>query len=280
MSITTQRNCPYKPLSKQPLALVLAQVRFSPILTIDEYIPKIQDYLRKKGYPVYSHQQNVAFEVPPVDLINVKQILINQWRFESPSLDAVILIDKEQVIFQNSRYTKFEDFIGSFIDILKFVLQITEHEEFGVVVRLGLRYIDQIRKQSDTDDIDLYLRPELQGMICSEYANNKKQYSIVSIGNTKPADNFEGQLVMRVIRGEKGMDIPPDLMPSAPANRKTVAPDEDIAMVDMDHYWVGSMGPDVRITQIIEEIFFRMHDTIINGFHNSVISEDGIKKWQ
>ena len=280
MSITTQRNCPYKPLSKQPLALVLAQVRFSPILTIDEYIPKIQDFLRKKGYPVYSHQQNVAFEVPPVDLINVKQILINQWRFESPSLDAVILIDKEQVIFQNSRYTKFEDFIGSFIDILKFILQVTEHEKFGVVVRLGLRYIDQIRKQYDTDDIDSYLCQELQGMVCSEYANDTKHYSIVSIGSTKPADNFEGQLVIRVIRGEKGMDLPPDLMQSAPANRKTVTQDEDIAIVDMDHYWVGSMGPDVHITQTIEEMFFRMHDTIINGFHNSVISEDGIKKWQ
>jgi uncharacterized protein (TIGR04255 family) len=280
MSTTTQRNCPYKHLSKQPLALVLAQVRFSPILTIEGYIPKIQDNLRKNGYPVYSQQQNIVFEMPPVDPVNVKQTLITQWRFESPSLDTVIIIDKEQVLFLTSKYTKFEDFIRSFIKVLKFVLQITEHEEFGVVVRLGLRYIDQIRKQSDTDDIDLYLRPELQGMVCSEYANNKKQYSIVSVGSTRPAGNFEGQLVIRVIRGEKGMDIPPDLMPSAPANRKTVAPDEDIAMVDMDHYWVGSMGPDVRITQIIEEMFFRMHDTIINGFHNSVISEDGIKKWQ
>jgi len=50
-------------------------------------------------------------------------------------------------------------------------------------------------------------------------------------------------------------------------------------MVDMDHYWVGSMGPNVNITQI-EEMFYRLHDTIINGFHNSVISKEGIKKWQ
>jgi hypothetical protein len=69
-------------------------------------------------------------------------------------------------------------------------------------------------------------------------------------------------------------------MASAPVNRKAVPPDEDIAMVDMDHYWAGSIGPDIHIPQIIEEMFFRLHDTIINGFYNSVISEEGMKKWQ
>ena len=274
-----KRNCPYKPLSKQPLALVLAQVRFSPILTMEEYIPKIQDFLRKNGYPVYSNQQNFVLEVPPAGPVNIKQTTIIQWRFENPAQNAVVLIDKEQVLFQTSSYTKFEEFIGSFINILKFVLEVTEHNKLGVFNRFGLRYVDQIRKQYDTDDIDSYLRPELRGMACLEYVDNRKQYSIATLGNTKPADNFEGQLAIRVFRGEKGLDLPPDLMPSAPVKRKTVAHDEDIAMVDMDHFWVGSMGPDIHVTQI-EEMFYRLHDTIINSFHKSVISEEGIKKWQ
>ena len=273
------RNCPYRPLSKQPLALVLAQVRFSPILAIEKYIPKIQDYLRKNGYPLYSKQENFALEVLPGEPINIKQNVITQWRFESPTQDTVVLIDKEQVLFQTSCYTKFEDYIGNYTNILKLVLQTTEHDKLGVFVRLGLRYIDQIRKQFDTDDIDTYLKPELQGIVCSEYTDDRKQYSIAMVGNTKPANNFEGQLAIRVFRGERGLDLPPDLMPSAPANRKKVTPDEDIAMVDMDHYWIGSMGPNIDITQI-EEMFYRMHDTIIYGFHNSVISEEGMKKWQ
>ena len=277
--MSLERNCPYKPLSKQPLALVLAQVRFSPILTIEDYIPKIQDFLRKKGYPIYSKQQNFVLEVPPADPANIQQTAIFRWCFESASLDTMILIDKEQVLFQTCSYIKFEDFIGKFINILDYVLQITEHNQFGIIVRLGLRYVDQIKKQNDTDDIDSYLRPELQGMTCSEYVSSGKQYSIATLGNTKPAANFEGQLAIRIFRGEKGLDLPPDLIASAPANRKTVTPDEDIAMVDMDHYWIGSMGPDTHITHI-EEMFFRLHDTIINGFYNSVISEEGIKKWQ
>jgi len=275
-----ERNCPYKPLSKQPLALVLAQVRFSPILTIEEYIPKIQDFLRRNGYPVYTIQQNFIIEVPPVGQVSIKQPAITQWRFESPSLDAMVLVDKEQVIFQTTSYTRFEDFIRNFVYILTYILQITEHDKFGVIVRLGLRYVDQIRKQNDTDDIDSYLMPELRSINCSEYVDDRKQYSVTSIGSTKLASDLEGQLAIRVFRGERGLDLPPDLMPSAPANRKTITPDEDIAMVDMDHYWNGSMGPNIKITQTIEEMFFRLHDTIIKGFLNSVISEDGIKKWQ
>jgi len=274
-----KRNCPYKPLSKQPLALVLAQVRFTPILTMDEYLPKIQDFLRKNGYPIYSNQQNFVIEAPSVGPVSAKQTTIIQWRFESPAQDAVVLMDKEQVFFQTSNYTKFEDFIGNFINILKFVLEATEHGKFGIFVRFGLRYIDQIRKQFSGDDIDSYLRPELQGMACSEYVDDKKQYSIATLGRTKPADNIDGHLAIRIFRGEKGLDLPPDLMPSAPANRKEIPLDEDIAMVDMDHFWVGSMGPNINVTQI-EEIFYRLHDTIINGFHNSVISEEGINKWQ
>jgi uncharacterized protein (TIGR04255 family) len=274
-----KRNCPYKPLSKQPLALVLAQVRFSPILTIEEYVPQIQEFLRKNGYPVYSNQQNFVFELIPVGPVNVKQTAITQWRFESPSQNAVVILDKEQVIFQTSNYTNFENFMKNFITILECVLQVTEHDKFGVFVRFGLRYVDQIRKQSDTDDIDSYLRPQLRGMVCSEYADDRKQYSIATLGSTKPADDFEGQLAVRVFRGEKGLDLPPDLIHSAPANRKKVTPDEDIAMVDMDHYWIGSTGPGIQITKIAE-MFYRLHDTIINGFFNSVISEEGIKKWE
>jgi uncharacterized protein (TIGR04255 family) len=256
-------------------------VRFSPILTIEEYIPQIQDFLRKAGFPLYSfsRQENFVFEVLPGEPLNIRPNSINQWRFESPTQDAVVLIDKEQVLFQTSHYTKFEDFIGIYTNILKFILQVTEHDRLGVFVRLGLRYIDQIKKQFDTDDIDSYLKPELRSIVCPEYTDDRKQYSISTIGNTKPSDDFEGQLAIRVFRGERGLDLPPDLIPSAPANRKKVTPDEDIAMVDMDHYWIGSMGPNINIEHI-EAMFYKMHDTIIKSFYNSVISEEGMRKWQ
>jgi uncharacterized protein (TIGR04255 family) len=44
--MTTKRNCRYVPLSKQPLVLVLCQVRFSPVRKMGDYIPAIQEEFR------------------------------------------------------------------------------------------------------------------------------------------------------------------------------------------------------------------------------------------
>jgi len=273
------RNCPYEPLSKQPLALVLVQIRFSPILAIEDYIPRIQDFLRKNGYP-FTNQKNLVFETAQNEQGDGTQIVIKQWRFESSAYDTVITIDKEQVVLQTSLYTKFEDFIESYISIINKVFEITEHDKFGIIVRLGLRYVDHVKKQNDTDNIDSYLRPELQGLVCAEYIDDRKQYSIASIGKTKPSDDFEGQLSIRIIRGEKGLDLPPDLIAAAPFNRKTVDFNEEIAIIDMDHCWMGSIEPKNNIIEIVKGRFFKLHDTIINSFYNSVVTKEGIEKWK
>jgi uncharacterized protein (TIGR04255 family) len=272
-----KRNCDYKPLSKQPLALVLAQVRFSPIPKFEGYIPEIQDFLRKTGYPIHPNQQNFVISVGPAGLQHTE---IRQWRFETPSQNAMILFDPEQVILETCEYSRFEEFMGEFISIFSAIMKITEHDKYGVFVRLGLRYIDQIRKQSASDDIDSYLRPALRGMDCKEYTADKKHYTLSTVGQTQPADYFTGEMAIRIFRGEKGFDIPPDLIQTAPTNRRKIEKDEDIALVDMDHYWVGSFGPDIKAADTINERFYRLHDTIIKGFHDSVITEEGIAKWK
>lgn len=271
-----KRNCPYVPLSRQPLVLVLAQARFSPVLKIEEFLQEIQDFLRKNGYPINSGQKSVLFEVGPN---GIRQTEAPQWRFENPDQTAVVLLDQGQILLQTTAYKRFESFADEFLRILSFVLRITESDKFGVIARLGLRYVDLIQRQTQDDSIDVYLRPELRGILCSEYIDTRKRYTLSTIGETMLNDNWSGTLAIRIIRGEKGIDLPPDLLDAAPANRRPVSGNEEIAIVDMDHYWNGSIGPNIEIPPI-EEILFSLHDSIINGFHRSVITEDGIKKWK
>jgi uncharacterized protein (TIGR04255 family) len=271
-----ERNCPYIPLARQPLVLVLAQARFSPVPKIEKFLQEIQDFLRKNGYPINPGQKSVLFEVSPG---GIRQTEVPQWRFENPLQTAAVLLDHEQILLQTTAYRNFESFIGEFLRIFSFVLTTTESDKFGVIVRLGLRYVDLIQKQTQDDSIDLYLHPGLRGMLCSEYVDKKKQYTLSTIGRTFLNDNQAGTLSIRIIRGEKGIDLPPDLLGAAPSNRRHVPGDEDIAIVDMDHYWNGCIGPNIEI-QVIEKILFSLHDSIINGFHSSVITEEGIKKWK
>ncbi len=270
------RNCPTVPLSKKPLALVLIQVRFSPISNMVDFIPEIQNAFRKTGFPEQSKQEITAFEVSPHGVKTSAGV--PQWRFETPAHDSVILIDQEQVTFQTVEYTSFEDFIKKFLSVVEIVARITEHDKYGVINRLGLRYIDQIKKQNEDDSIESYLRQPLRGMECDQYSDNRKQYTISTIGKTVLPCERNGILAIRIIRGEPGLDLPPDLIAAAPAARRRADPSEDIAIIDMDHYWEGSIGPGFDIL-MVEELFFRLHDSIINGFHSSVVSEEGIKKW-
>jgi len=274
--MSATRNCPSVPLSKKPLALVLIQVRYSPIAKIADFIPEIQDMFRKNGYPVQTNPKIVTFEVGPE---GIKQTETSQWRFETPGKETVVLIDQGQILLQTTKYTSFELFFAEYLKLVSLVMAITEHDEYGICTRLGLRYVDQIRKQTADDTIESYLRPELRGMECSEYTDSRKQYTLSTIGKTALDPNMQGTLAIRIIRGERGLDLPPDLLAAAPAGRTTVSPDEDITLIDMDHYWDGSLGPGFDEKRM-EELFYRLHDTIIRGFHRSVVSEEGIAKWK
>lgn len=270
------RNCRSVPLSKQPLALVLIQVRFSPITKIIDFIPEIQESFRKNGFPLQSQNEIMTLEVTPQ---GIRQNKLLQWRFESPLQDSVILVDQEQVTFQTTKYTNFESFIKQYLEITGIVFSITGHDKYGIIVRLGLRYIDQVRKQNENDTLESYLRPALHGMECEQYTDKRKQYTISTIGKTTLPQDLAGTLAIRIIRGERGLDLPPDLVAAAPSCRRSVESDEDLALIDMDHFWDGSLGPEFDM-KLVEELFYCLHDTIIEGFHKSVVSEEGIEKWK
>jgi uncharacterized protein (TIGR04255 family) len=270
------RDCPSVPLSKKPLALVLIQIRYSPIPKVDGYIPDIQDMFRKNGYPIQTNPKVVTFELVPE---GIKQTESSQWRFETPERDSVILFDQGQILLQTTRYSGFELFFGEFLKLASLVMIITKHDEYGMFTRLGLRYVDQIRKQNPDDAIESYLRPQLRGMECSEYTESRKQYTLSTVGKTALISGVDGTLAIRIIRGEPGLDLPPDLLGAAPEGRRRVSRDEDVALIDMDHYWEGSLGPGFD-EEKTAELFFRLHDTIIRGFHGSVVSEEGIEKWK
>ncbi len=271
------RNCPSVPLSKKPLALVLIQVRYSPIAKIAEFIPEIQETFRRNGYPIQGNLKAVSFELGPEGLRAKDET--PQWRFETPDKETVVLLDQGQILLQTTKYSSFEIFFAEYLKLLSLFMTITEHDEYGLCTRLGLRYVDQIRKQSEDDTIESYLRPQLRGMECREYVDSRKQYTLSTIGKTSLAPDINGTLAIRIIRGERGLDLPPDLLAAAPAGRLRVSPEEDMALIDMDHYWEGSLGPGFDEARI-EELFYRLHDSIIRGFHGSVVSEEGIEKWK
>ena len=209
----------------------------------------------------------------------IKQIPMAQWVFESVDKGTSLILDERQVLLQTVQYDSFEPFVERYLAILDKVMKKTDHSSFGVIERLGLRYVDQIRKQSEDDDVASYLRPQLRGMDSAFFKNSSKRYSFATLGDTELRNGRKGKLSIRIIRNNEGLDLPPDLIPDAPRRSRQISSGQDLALIDMDHGCDGPIGPGIKQEEL-EELFFGLHDIVIEVLYESVASEEGIRKWK
>ena len=272
----TKRTCRKCKLAKQPLALVLIQTRFSPISILSKYIPDIQDELRHIGFPYITIRKGTAFELSPA---GIQPTIIDQWVFETADKRTSVIMDERQVLLQSAKYDAFEPFLEQYLIILNIVMRITEHDKFGICERLGLRYVDQVIRQNETDLIDSYLRPELRGMVSGSFKPDKKRYTFTSVVTTQLPNKEAANLSIRIYRNNDNLDLPPDVYSGAPPRLRNIDTSDDFALIDMDHGCIIRLGPGIR-KEDLESLFFGLHDVIIEVFYASVVSEEGFQKWK
>jgi len=135
---------------KNPLAEVVAHLRFPTILKIDAESPaQFQDLLRDK-YPLY--QQVVASsQIPhnaPQQIKNLIQGMggaagPKQHIFETQDKTFSIILSRESLAFKTTTYTQWSDFSTRFEEIRNHLEQIYRPNTY---TRIGLRYVDVIRR--------------------------------------------------------------------------------------------------------------------------------------
>lgn len=274
--MSAERTCRRLKLEKQPLALVLIQTRFSPIANVAKYIPEIQDGLRRNGFPFVRQKTAIRLEISPE---GPKTAPFEQWIFESADKYSAIIIDASQASLQTTHYDSFEAFIGQYLKVLDIAMKVTEHSSYGVLVRLGLRYIDQVAPQYNEDTVDFYLMPPLRGMETAYFRNQFKNYTFATVGDTSLNNRHQGKLSIRVLRNPGAIDLPPDLIEEAPPRLKQIDTSRDFALIDMDHGCEGPFATGINMEEL-EALFYAMHDVIIEVFFNSVVSKEGMEKWR
>ena len=148
------------PLPNAPLVRVIAQVRFSPILSVQgaEFIAPFQEAIRAT-YPVLrqEHAQSLLF-APQGIATRKKQIA---WRFTNLDGAWRVSLAPEFVALETTAYTSRSDFIGRMKTILETV---GKHLNPAVVQRVGLRYIDRVSGDA-LGDIAKLIRPEMLGIV-------------------------------------------------------------------------------------------------------------------
>jgi uncharacterized protein (TIGR04255 family) len=130
-------------LMNPPLALVVAQIRFPPVLSIqtdDKALARFQDLLRDR-YPYLSIGQQIGINIG-VQGVEQQQTTTRIYQFADVGREWVVSLTVDSVALEARRYTDYDDFSER---IMKLVAAIKEVFKIEVRLRLGLRYINEIR---------------------------------------------------------------------------------------------------------------------------------------
>lgn len=171
------------PLPESPLVRVIGQVRFPPVLSLEnrDFIAPFQEAIRST-YPVLRPEHTQGIMLGPQGVApGPKQIA---WRFSDVEGGWRVSIAPEFVAIETTSYTS----RGDFLKRLQFVVEaFAEHVEPALMQRLGVRYIDRVTGDA-LADISRLVRQEVLGIVAlpfSEHAHHSLTETVFAMPGSK-----------------------------------------------------------------------------------------------
>lgn len=192
------------PLKNPPVYFTVAQVRFNAILKLSEYLPTIQDEMRKSGFPDFVTRKSMILQMV---LQNGKPIptpaTTERFFFGTADKQHAFVLNTEFLALQSTNYGTFEKFSAMFLKGLQLVHKVVQ---LDFTERVGLRYLDHVAPRAG-DTLDKYLEPEVHGL--SARLGGKALHSYAETLNAVG----DVRLLSRVVIQDGGLAFPPDLQP-------------------------------------------------------------------
>lgn len=255
----------YKKLNNQPLQFVLAEIRFSPVMEIGKYIPKIQDALRKH-YPVTATKKEQTVQVQPGS-IHVSNV--DRWAMISADKKSAVEIDQGRLVYVTKDYARFPGFSERCQQALDTFAGIVDPD---LLYRVGLRYSDLVVVGRD-ESLSSLVNEHFGYPQCVSSLGESKQQSSETYIQTKT-----GGLVIRTLYGNHNLTCLPDaqgLPIQLPSDQK---PSERM-ILDFDHFWQANDEPvSFRTDDVIGELD-GLHETSREAFWTITTDYARNEKW-
>lgn len=259
------RTLPPLKLMKSPLVVVLAQVRISPVLQMETYIPRIQERLRHKAFPAFRPSKIQEFNLLPDGKAQV--VSTDRWIFAEKDRRTAVVIAPDFVVLETSRYDVFDTFSDSFEVVLR---EIGDVVGIAFAERIGLRYIDLIRS-AEGEELTDYLNPGLKGLSAVELETDRLLHRYEATGATKA-----GQLVVRLFQTTQGGVLPPDLVPGdVELGNIQPVPNERVSILDIDHFSVTQRDYDPA--KLVDDMW-TLHDASDKAFR-AAVTPKALERW-
>ncbi len=247
-------------MSLAPVFYTLAQVQFNPIAQMSDYVARLQERLRRSGFPDFRDENQFELTIRRLDESQpeVQPQQHRRWSFTNAQRTEGYLLLSNTLVFHTTAYNTFKDFLQKTLSGLTLVHEIVD---LAYVERIGLRYLDAVVPMND-DTLQQYLNPCLLGLSATLEG---------SLGHTftETVTVIEGgTLVTRAVITEGSLAMSPDLFPlQLELQSKFAAINGRNAVLDMD-YFVAKR--DSFELMEIENQLLKAHDIITDAFKVSV----------
>lgn len=253
-------------LPRSPLVFTLGVVQFDPVLAVANYIPDIQESLRKSGYPKL-RERMITHKFVKTEGDEMRAEMKKQWEFHDTVNRTSILVDQDGVAVQTtaySTYEKFEKLLTLALECVADRLQVSE------ILRCGLRYID-IVETPERGDIAEWVDPALLGL--PKLEGFKKRHS----DSTTELEGKGGSTIrVRASQTPKGVVLPPDLLPCDLAFGKKPVRDTPFVLLDLDHFSLKHFAYEQAATL---KHLSTLHDGLDLAFRTTV-TPNAIEQWK
>ena len=255
----------YKMLEKQPLKFVLAEFRFSPVMQIAEYIPKIQEALRKQ-YPIQEKRSEQTVQVQPG---GIAVSAIDRWAFISADKKNAIDINQERIVYITAEYPRFAGFSDACKQAIETLVNIVEP---SLILRIGLRYSDLVIVD-DGEEVTKLVNEHFGLPNCIESLGATRKHSTDTFLHTNM-----GGLAIRTLYGRHNLTCLPDVQ-GLPISIKADATPSERIVLDFDHYWEAKdESVSFQANDVLEKLA-ALHETSREAFWKVTTDYARNEKW-
>lgn len=266
-------------LPNGPLAVILIQVQYSPIVQMKKYIPEFQDYVRKTGYPLYTPMQTEIVHIGRHE--EPEKAVFEQWFFSSPDQQQAIIVDSEKITYQvfDMQSYSFDAFLQRFLDIVKGLDAIVN---ISLVSRLGLRYINSIQEKENISWKDL-VAPEFKGPSLPttvQWMEKELRSFSMQKGVFLKDLNITSNFRVLLTQNPTGRKYPEGIQRLPTEEPDYFEPRDMVTFLDLDHFIVLTAAPKPQVFSRLSEIFQALHSVIEDVFFESILTDEAKNLWQ
>jgi len=256
-----------KPLKKPPVYFTVVQARFNALLKLGDYVPPIQEAMRKSGFPDFRNHKSVEVQITANDgQLTPSTVSTEQFLFGNTAKTHDFVLTRNALTLQSTRYGTFEDFSTVF---LKGLALVHGQVQLDFTERVGLRYLDHIAPQRN-DSLDRYLVPGAFGI--GSHLDGKSVYSFSETLRRMG----DVQLRARVLIQEGELAFPPELAPQG------MMVDERFLKYSGHHAVLDTDGfVEDRMPFAVDDVGERLRDIhgAVSAAFKAIVTKHALKVW-